>query len=149
MVFTGEGPETLKQLFNTIEEVEKGRNIEKRYIGGYSLAALFALYCCCESDLFDGVASCSASMWFEGFKDYFIQREFNRTELFYLSLGKKEELTRNIVMAAVGNNTRGIYEHLKVKGYQTVLVMNEGGHFNEPKERFQKGLDWLIENGKA
>ncbi|MBR0138481.1 MAG: hypothetical protein IJM15_08730 [Erysipelotrichaceae bacterium] len=149
MVFSGEGPETLKELLKIIKEVEKERSFEKRYIGGYSLGALFALYCCCESDMFDGVASCSASMWFEGFKDYFIKSEFIRTKLFYLSLGKKEELTRNIVMSAVGNNTRDIYEYLKIKGYQTVLVMNEGGHFNETNERFQKGLDWLIENGKA
>ena len=149
MSFAGEGEKTLKDLLALIEEIEKGRNIEKRYIGGYSLGALFALYCCCETDLFDGVASCSASMWFEGFRDYFISKEFSRTKLFYLSLGKKEELTRNLVMASVGNNTRDIYEHLKVKGCQTVLVMNEGGHFNEPEERFQKGLDWLIENGKA
>ena len=149
MKFAGEGAETLKRLREIIAEVEKGRNIEKRYVGGYSLGALFALYCCTETDLFDGVASCSASLWFEGLRDYFKRRSFSRTRLFYLSLGKKEELTRNIVMAAVGNNTRDIYEHLKAGGYPTVLVMNEGGHFNEPEERFQKGLDWPIENGKA
>ncbi len=149
MSFAGEGEKTLKDLLTLIEEIEEGRNIEKRYVAGYSLGALFALYCCCETDLFDGIASCSASMWFDGFRDYFISHDFNRTKLFYLSLGKKEELTRNIVMATVGNNTRDIYEHLKTKGYQTVLEMNEGGHFNEPEQRFQKGLDWLIENGKA
>ncbi|MBQ1826696.1 MAG: hypothetical protein II126_01880, partial [Erysipelotrichaceae bacterium] len=124
MSFAGEGEKTLNDLLRIAEEIEKGRTVEKRYIAGYSLGALFALYCCCNTELFDGVASCSASMWFEGFKDYFLTRQFARTRLFYLSLGKKEELTRNIVMASVGNNTRDIYEHLKTKGYQTVLEMN-------------------------
>ena len=42
MVFSGEGPETLKELLKIIKEVEKERSFEKRYILTFILMGLSA-----------------------------------------------------------------------------------------------------------
>ena len=64
----------------------------------------------------------------------------------YLSLGDKEEKTRNPVMKMVGNNIRRQIELLE--GYphciDCVLEMNRGNHFKEPDLRTAKGFAWLI-----
>ena len=40
------------------------------FIGGYSLAGLFALWAATRTDRFSGVAAASPSVWFPGFADY-------------------------------------------------------------------------------
>ena len=62
----------------------------------------------------------------------------------YLSLGDKEEKTRNPVMAQVGNAIRSIYQHLSKSGVNCTLEWNEGNHFREPDMRIAKGFSWLI-----
>lgn len=149
MHFAGNGKSTLEQLKGIITEVECGRRIKKRFIAGYSLGALFSLYALAETDMFAGAASCSASMWFKDFVEYLIGKNNLSDKMIYLSLGDREENTRNQVMATVGDNTRRLYQYLERVGCNCTLVMNEGGHFNDPDKRVQKGLDWLSENGKA
>ena len=80
-------------------------------LGGYSLAALFALWAGYTSDRFDAVAAASPSVWFPGWLD-FIGERTPAAESIYLSLGLKEEKTRNRVMATVGDNIRRQYELL-------------------------------------
>ena len=60
------------------------------YIGGYSLAGLFALWAAYRTDVFKGVTAASPSLWFPGFADYIKEHEI-RTGAVYLSLGDKEE----------------------------------------------------------
>ena len=57
---------------DTLDEVLKiCTDQEKTYfIGGYSLAGLFALWAAYQTDVFKGVAAASPSMWFPGFADY-------------------------------------------------------------------------------
>ncbi len=43
------------------------------YLGGYSLAGLFALWSACQTDVFTGIAAVSPSVWFPGFVDYMAQ----------------------------------------------------------------------------
>ena len=76
------------------------------YLGGYSLAGLFSLWASYQTDRFAGIAAASPSVWFPGFLPYMKEHE-NQSRAVYLSLGDKEEKTRNPVMATVGDCIRG------------------------------------------
>lgn len=113
------------------------------YIGGYSLAGLFAIWSAYQTDVFKGVAAASPSVWFPGFSDYMAERKLCANSV-YLSLGDKEEKTRNPVMATVGDNIRKAHELLKAQGVNTVLEWNPGNHFKDPDIRMAKGFEWVI-----
>lgn len=108
-------------------------------IGGYSLAALFALWCGYESGLFDGVAAASPSVWFDGWLDYISDKEF-KAKAVYLSLGDKEEKTKNQRMAAVRRNIEAQYELLLKNGVKCVFELNEGNHFRDTDVRTAKAF---------
>ena len=57
--------------------------------------------------------------------------------------GKKEEKTKNQVMASVGDNIRKMYELLS-GSVDIVLEWNEGGHFNEPDIRTAKAFEHIL-----
>ena len=78
---------TLKQQYPLPENV-------KIILGGYSLAGLFALWASTQTDLFYGVAAASPSVWFPGWMEFEQQRPIQAQHI-YLSLGDKEERTRN------------------------------------------------------
>lgn len=113
------------------------------YIGGYSLAGLFAIWAAYQTDVFKGVAAASPSVWFPGFSDYMAERKLCANSV-YLSLGDREEKTRNPVMATVGDNIRKAHELLKAQGVNTVLEWNPGNHFKDPDIRMAKGFEWVI-----
>ncbi|MBR5110931.1 MAG: esterase [Clostridia bacterium] len=113
------------------------------YIGGYSLAGLFALWAAYQTDVFKGVAAASPSVWFPGFADY-MKRNTIRVRSVYLSLGDKEEKTRNPVMAAVGGRIREAHDLLQVQGINTILEWNQGNHFKDADIRTAKAFAWLI-----
>lgn len=121
----------------------------KKYIAGYSLSGLFALWAFLELNEFDGAASCSGSLWFPGWLEYMGSHRRNQAGIVYLSLGSKEEKTKNSLMVSVGDNTRECYAMLKQDNHisKTTLVWNKGGHFANPTERLVKGMLWLLENG--
>ncbi len=112
-------------------------------LGGYSLAGLFALWAAYTSDRFTAVAAVSPSIWFPGWND-FVNKHSPVVTSIYLSLGKKEEKTRNKTLSAVGDNIRRLYEKLKTSDLCTTLEWNEGNHFTEPKVRTAKGFAWCI-----
>ena len=85
---------TLKQQFRLPEDI-------KIILGGYSLAGLFALWASTQTDLFYGIAAASPSVWFPGWMEFEQQHPIQAQHV-YLSLGDKEEHTKNAVMAAVG-----------------------------------------------
>jgi predicted alpha/beta superfamily hydrolase len=124
-----------------------GSEITKLYIGGYSLAAFFALWAAYQTDVFSGVAAASPSVWFPGWIDY-AEKNPVRAEKIYLSLGDKEEKTRNQVMRIVGDNIRRQYELLQddTGCCDCTLEMNPGNHFKEPDIRTAKGFAWLLNN---
>ena len=143
--FGGRAEDTLKELIDIINaEVLQGRDISEvnLYIGGYSLSGLFALWSVYQTDIFKGAAAVSASVWFPGFYDY-ISKKTIQTQSVYLSLGKKEEKTRNTLMASVGNVMRDIYSLLSPE-IDAIMEWNDGNHFKEPDLRMAKGFSWLI-----
>ena len=112
-------------------------------LGGYSLAGLFSLWAGYTSNRFSAAAAVSPSVWFHGWLGY-IAQNLPLCDNIYLSLGRKEEKTRNKVMATVGGNIRKQYELLKENGTNTVLEINNGDHFTEPELRTAKGFAWCI-----
>ncbi|MCC6094019.1 MAG: esterase [Eubacterium sp.] len=135
----GEGaPETLRQVLSLTEEAGK-----TYIIGGYSLAGLFALWAACQTDRFRGVAAASPSVWFPGFVNYLKQNKI-KAEAVYLSLGDKEERTRNPVMAAVGDRIRETHQLLLEEGIRTTLAWNPGNHFRDADLRTASAFAWVM-----
>lgn len=129
----------------TLTEVLKytGDPAKTYYIGGYSLAALFAVWAVYQTDVFRGAAAASPSVWFPGFADYMKENRI-RTGKVYLSLGDREEKTRNPVMATVGDRIRDAYNLLKGQGVNTILEWNQGNHFRDADIRTAKGFAWVM-----
>ena len=114
------------------------------YIGGYSLAGLFALWAVHQTDLFAGAAAASPSIWFPGFLDYMKEHEI-KTKSVYLSLGDREEKTRNPVMSQVGSCIRSAHEMLEARGVRCALEWNKGNHFKDPDLRTAKAFAWVLD----
>ena len=113
-------------------------------IGGYSLAGLFALWAACRTDVFCGVAAASPSAWFPGFLQY-MREQGMKGRAVYLSLGDREEKTRNQVMATVGERIREMHGLLTEQGVNCTLEWNPGNHFQEPDVRTAKAFAWVME----
>ena len=128
---------TLKQQFHLPENV-------KIILGGYSLAGLFALWASTQTDLFYGVAAASPSVWFPEWME-FEQQHPMQAQRIYLSLGDKEEHTKNTVMAAVGDNIRTLHSRLAERSTDCILEWNSGGHFKDADLRTAKAFRWTME----
>ena len=134
--------DTLKKVLTLTGEPGK-----EYYIGGYSLAGLFALWAVCQTDAFQGAAAASPSVWFPGFLDYMKSMPINTGKV-YLSLGDREARTRNPVMATVGDRIRETHSLLLERNVACTLEWNPGNHFKEPELRTAKAFSWLLLNGK-
>lgn len=135
--FGGGAEETLAEVLKYCTDDDK-----TYIIGGYSLAGLFALWAAYQTDVFKAVAAASPSMWFPGFVEYMKERRPNADSV-YLSLGDKEEKTRNPVMATVGEKIREAQEVLQEQGIRTVLEWNPGNHFRDADIRTAKAFAWV------
>lgn len=113
------------------------------YLAGYSLAGLFALWAAYQTDIFAGVAGVSPSVWFPGWTDYAKQNRPG-ADAIYLSLGDKEERTRNPQMATVGDAIRRQKEILREQNIPCMLEWNPGNHFREGDLRMAKGIAALL-----
>lgn len=118
------------------------------YAGGYSMAGLFSLWAAYQTDAFAGVAAVSPSIWFPDFLQYMKEHDI-RTESVYLSLGDREEKTRNPVMATVGECIREGHELLLDRGVRTILEWNPGNHFKNAGIRMAKGFAWVMKNNSV
>ncbi|MBQ9827295.1 MAG: esterase [Lachnospiraceae bacterium] len=136
--FGGGAEETLKEVLAAADDPAK-----KYYIGGYSLAGLFALWGVYQTDIFSGAAAASPSLWFPGFVSYMKTNEL-RADRVYLSLGDREEKARNPVMASVGSCIREANSLLNENGVDCVLEWNEGNHFRDPEIRTAKAFAWVM-----
>ena len=116
----------------------------KTYVlGGYSLAGLFALWSICQTDAFSAAAAASPSAWFPGLPEY-LKTNSLLCRRVYLSLGDREEKTRNPVMATVGARIREICASLQAAGAECVLEWNEGNHFRDPDLRTARAFAWAM-----
>ena len=138
--------ETLAYLLKEVVP-HKINSPQKIYIGGYSLAGLFALWAGYQTDVFSGIAAASPSIWFPGFTEYMKENELHARAV-YLSLGDREERTRNPIMARVGDAIREAYAHLQETGVDCVLEWNKGNHFKEPDLRTARAFAWVMKEDK-
>lgn len=149
--FTGGASRTLRWLRDScIPQLENNLGLEqpRRGIIGYSLAGLFALWSMYETDLFQLCGCCSGSLWYPGWIEYMrTHQPHDHIEKIYLSLGDREEYTKNRVVAQVGDRTRETISLLQEQLADTskiTFVQNTGGHFNQVPERIGSGLRWLV-----
>ncbi|MBP5670171.1 MAG: esterase [Lachnospiraceae bacterium] len=132
---------TLEEVLNSCADRDK-----TYYVGGYSLAGLFALWSAYQTDVFSGVAAASPSIWFPKFLDYMKTHNINCQRV-YLSLGDKEAKTRNQVMATVAERISEASTLLQSQNVNCTLEWNEGNHFREPDLRTAKAFAWLLNAG--
>ena len=138
--FGGGAEKTLGNLLELTSD-----NSKTYFIGGYSLAGLFALWATFRTKSFSGVAAASPSVWFPSFSDFIKENEIKAGTV-YLSLGNREEKTRNHVMATVGKNIREAHKVLKERGVNCFLEWNEGNHFKDADIRTAKAFLWVMSN---
>ena len=129
---------TLKKQFALPENV-------RIILGGYSLAGLFALWASTQTNLFYGVAAASPSVWLPGWME-FEQQHPIQAQCIYLSLGDREERTKNATMAAVGDNIRALHRELVERGKNCTLEWNNGGHFKDADLRTARAFRWAMED---
>jgi len=146
--FGGKAGDTLRflteQVIPTLEQQFRLPKNVKIILGGYSLAGLFALWVSTQTDLFYGVAAASPSVWFPGWME-FEQQHPMQAQHVYLSLGDKEERTKNTVMAAVGDGIRALHIRLTARSTDCTLEWNSGGHFKDADLRTAKAFRWAME----
>lgn len=128
----------LKEIFAHGEET-------KFILGGYSLAGFFSLWAGYNTDVFTGIAAASPSVWFPSWDRYIGKNDILAKKV-YLSLGDREEKTKNQVMAKVAERIRLQYEAAakQLGAENCILEWNAGNHFAEPEVREAKAFAWLI-----
>lgn len=149
--FGGNAADTLRFLTEQVipslkQQFHLPKNV-KIILGGYSLAGLFALWASTQTALFSGVAAASPSVWFPGWMK-FEQQYPIQAQCIYLSLGDREERTRNATMAAVGENIRALHRELAERRKSCVLEWNIGGHFKDTDLRTAKAFRWVMEESR-
>lgn len=145
--FSGKGNDTLRFLENELlPEIKSKFPRSEVFLTGYSLAGLFSLWALYESDKFNGAVCCSSSLWFDKWDEYASLHRIKSPSTIYMSLGDREEKTKNKVMAKVGDRTRRQAEILKDDPNVEKLFFewNEGGHFDEPLKRVAKGITRIL-----
>lgn len=135
----GEGAnDTLNDILKLCVDMNK-----TYFLGGYSLAGLFALWASFQTDVFTGVAAASPSVWFPGFIEYMKNHKTNAKSV-YLSLGDREEKTKNAVMATVGKCIYEANEILINQGSDVIFEWNSGNHFKDSDIRTAKAFADLL-----
>ncbi len=114
-------------------------------LGGYSLAGLFALWCGYQCKAFTGICAASPSVWFDNWNDFVAKHQMAATRV-YLSLGDREEKSKNPKLSTVGNGIRNQYFALKKNECNCILEWNQGNHFKDSHKRVAKGFAWCMEN---
>ena len=114
-------------------------------IGGYSLAGLFALWSVWQTPGFAACAAASPSVWFPGWIEH-AAASAPHARAVYLSLGDREERTKNRTMAAVGDNIRRMERMLRdIPETDCILEWNEGNHFRDPGRRCAAAFLWCMQ----
>ena len=115
---------------------------------GYSLGGLTALYALYTKEAFGKIGCLSGSLWYENWLGFLESHQPLKPEAkVFISLGRKEQQSKNERMAAVGKCTEKAAE---IIGAQLNDVSrfkfewNDGGHFTEIPLRFCRSLLWLM-----
>lgn len=138
-----------KDLISQIEKEFFANNEKKiKYIlGGYSLAGLFSLWAGYQENNFVAINASSPSVWYKDWISY-ISKNNPISNIVYLSLGNKEEKTKNQIMSKVKENIEIQFDKLNKNENikNTILEWNEGNHFKDTGLRTAKGFVWCLKN---
>ena len=145
--FTGEAGDTLSWISEQgIPYLSSIGLTGKTLIAGYSLAGLFALWAARSTDLFEGCASCSGSLWYPHWAEFSKSHPLKQNNIVYLSLGGKESKTSHPVISTIEVCTKEEFARIqrdpRVK--KSTFEMNAGGHFTKTLWRLAKGMAWLV-----
>ncbi len=147
--FGGHAGETLRRLVGEIipEETERlGLSPSAYGIAGYSLGGLFSLYALARCGKFSAASSMSGSLWYEGWNEYLRGLDFcGSGKKAFLSLGDREECSKNPVLRSVRACTEETARILESKGCETRVSIGPGTHFQRIPERLKAGLAFLDE----
>ena len=145
----GGGAEAYLRLLTSeiLPVVEAAIYPKRRWIAGYSLAGMFAIWAATRSQMFSAVASVSGSMWYKNLMDYLqgnigLPPDF-LPEMAYFSVGDRELFGRNQAFRTIEEWTKQAEEILRIKGVQTIFETNPGGHFEDPAGRMARAIRWL------
>lgn len=112
-----------------------------RILLGVSLSGLFAIWAAHKTDLFQSVASVSGSLWFDGFTRWLHAEELSPSiKRIYISLGDREENSKNPRIASVRKETTAAVEILRSKLPDTAFEMIPGTHFSPLPPKFERAL---------
>ena len=139
-------PEVGTGAGETLRYLERGlAACDNVILGGYSLAGLFALWAACQTDRFGVVVAGSPSLWAGDWPGYAAGHAMQARQV-YLSLGDREERSRNKTFARVGDRIREEHRRLQQQlgEENTTLVWEEGGHFADPAARMARGFVWCL-----
>ena len=145
--FGGRAGDTLAWLGQAVPGIRRQYSVKedgKVILGGYSLAGLFALWAATRTNTLYGVAAASPSVWFPGWPEYEAAHPI-QAQCVYLSLGNREEHTKNQTMASVGDNIRALHSALTRHGTACTLEWNTGGHFKDVDLRTARAFAWVME----
>lgn len=141
MAFGGRATDTLGWIRTT---AIPSLAAHRPWIGGYSLAGLFALWAL-GSGVFGGAVACSPSLWFPGWAEYADFPLPDGCDV-YLSIGTRETHPRHPAMASVGARVQSFAERLRqdpaCRWCRTEYV--PGGHFTDPVGRMARGFAALL-----
>ena len=119
-------------------------NRVQRFFCGVSLSGLFGIWASCKKDIFEGVASVSGSLWYDGFAEWIsVNRPY--PEKFYLSIGEKEKEAKNPRLASIDEVTKHFYGLLNTVGKDVCFEYNEGNHFGPLIDRIEKAIAYILE----
>ena len=144
--FAGEGEAFLRRLTEeTVPACEAWLRAEGfevppvRVLCGYSLAGLFSLWAAVRSPLFQRAASVSGSLWFDGFVPW-LEEQPRLPERVYLSIGDREERTRNERMKRGRACMEETHRLLLARGVGSTCRVVPGDHFHDVPQRIANGI---------
>ena len=147
---TGEFGGKAQSFLNTLTadlmvSVESSLRINRvqRFFCGVSLSGLFGIWASCKKDIFEGVASVSGSLWYDGFAEW-ISENRPYPEKFYLSIGEKEKEAKNPRLASIDEVTKHFYGLLNTVGKDVCFEYNEGNHFGPLIDRIEKAITNIL-----
>ncbi|MDD6239967.1 MAG: alpha/beta hydrolase-fold protein [Eubacteriales bacterium] len=111
-------------------------------LSGYSLAGLFALYAS-QCSLFTDINSVSGSLWFPDYVESLKMQKVYANNI-YLSIGDRESVSRSPILQTGVEKQKKAYQELVAKKKNVTLVLEKGGHFDNPEKRVLHGIEWLF-----
>ena len=145
--FAGEGAHTLDVLTDKLlPDFLAGCGLSPSSFGicGYSLAGRFALFVTTRTDLFLSAASCSGSMWYDGWLDY-LEATPSRARSCFFSVGTKEKRAQNPRLKTVERCHEECVRILYDQGIACTLEKVPGGHLDKVDARIARGGDVLAD----